>query len=91
MPILKKCYNPENRYNRIETWSEENPEGRFRRFNVRDILERDKISLDLFWIKDESLVDLDNLPDPDELSADIIENLRSVLAGFQELQAQLLK
>ena len=71
-----KCYNPENRYERTETWSEDNPDGRWRRFDVKDILERDKTSLDLFWIKDKSLADLDNLPDPDELAVDIIENLQ---------------
>lgn len=84
-----KCYNPENRYERTETWSEDNPDGRWRRFDVKDILERDKTSLDLFWIKDKSLADLDNLPDPDELAVDIIENLQSALESFQELQAQL--
>lgn len=84
-----KCYNPENRYERIETWSENNPDGRFRRFNITEILKRDKTSLDLFWIKDKSLADLDDLPEPDELAADIIENLQSALDSFQELQAQL--
>ena len=74
-----------------ETWSEDNPDGRWRRFDVKDILERDKTSLDLFWIKDKSLADLDNLPDPDELAVDIIENLQSALESFQELQAQLKK
>ena len=61
------------------------------RFDIKNILERDKTSLDLFWIKDKSLADLDNLPDPDELAADIIENLQSALESFQELQAQLKK
>lgn len=58
---------------------------------MKDILERDKTSLDLFWIKDKSLADLDNLPEPDELAADIIENLQSALESFQELQTQLKK
>lgn len=83
------CYNPENCYERIETWSEENPDGRWRKFDVKDVLERDKTSLDLFWIKDKSLADLDNLPEPDELAVDIIENLQSALESFRELQAQL--
>ena len=85
------CYNPENRYNRTETWSEDNPEGRFRRYSVDEILQRDKKSLDIFWIKDKSLADLDNLPSPDELADDIIENLQSALDSFQELKAQLGK
>ena len=86
-----KCYNPENRHERKETWSPENPDGRFRRYDVKDILEPDKTSLDLFWIKDKSLADLDSLPEPDVLAADIIENLQSALESFQELQAQLGK
>ena len=84
-----RCYHPENRYERAETWSEETPEGRWRKFDVKDILERDKTSLDLFWIKDKSLADLDDLPSPDVLAADIIENLQNALEGFQELQRQL--
>ena len=86
-----KCYHPENRHNRTKIWSPENPDGRFRRYDVKDILERDKTSLDLFWIKDKSLADLDSLPEPDVLAADIIENLQSALESFQELQAQLGK
>ena len=84
-----KCYNPENRYARRETWSEDNPEGRWRRFTADEIEKRDKKSLDIFWIKDKSLADLDNLPSPDELADDIIENLQSALDSFRELKAQL--
>lgn len=84
-----RCYHPENRYERAETWSEQNPEGRWRKFDVKDILERDKTSLDLFWIKDKSLADLNDLPSPDVLAADIIENLQNALEGFQELKRQL--
>ena len=84
-----KCYNPENRYARRETWSEDNPEGRWRRFTADEIEKRDKKSLDIFWIKDKSLADLDSLPLPDELADDIIENLQSALDSFRELKAQL--
>lgn len=84
-----KCYNPENRFDRTETWSEDNPEGRFRRFTVDEILKRDKLSLDIFWIKDKSLADLENLPPADELADEIIENLQSVLESFMELRQQL--
>ena len=52
---------------------------------------RDKTSLDIFWLKDKSLADLNNLPEPDELAADIIENLQSALESFQELMGQLKK
>ena len=83
------CYNPQNRHERKETWSEENPDGRWRKFSVDEILKRDKTSLDIFWLKDKSLADLDNLPDPDVLADDIIENLQSALESFQELKKQL--
>ena len=83
------CYHPENRYERQETWSEENPDGRWRKFSVEEIMARDKTSLDIFWIKDKSLADLDNLPSPDVLADEIIENLQSALESFQELRAQL--
>lgn len=85
------CYNPQNRYERKETYSEKNPEGRWRRFSADDILKRDKTSLDIFWLKDKSLADLDNLPDPDELADDIIENLESALESIKELKQQLEK
>lgn len=85
------CYNPKNRYQRIETWSEENPEGRWRKYSVKEIFERDKSSLDIFWLKDKSLADLDRLPTPDEMAADIIENLQSALECFRELQVCLKK
>ncbi len=44
------CYHPENRQERQETWSEDNPDGRWRKFGVEEILARDKTSLDIFWI-----------------------------------------
>ena len=83
------CYHPENRFNRTETWSPDNPDGRWRKFSVQEIMGRDKTSLDIFWIKDKALADLDNLPAPNELAADIIENLQSALESFQELMTQL--
>jgi type I restriction enzyme M protein len=80
-----KCYNPDNRHKRKETWSDKNPEGRFRRLTYNEILERDKTSLDIFWLKDKSLSDLDNLPEPDVLAAEIIENLGAALQSFKTL------
>mgnify|MGYP001144509481 FL=1 len=80
-----QCYHPENRYERHETWSQDNPDGRWRRFTAEKILNRDKTSLDIFWIKDKALADLDNLPAPVELAEDILENLQSAMDGFSEL------
>lgn len=84
-----KCYHPENRHNREETWSEENPNGRFRKFSYDEIIARDKTSLDIFWLKDESLADLENLPDPDVLANEIIENLESAVESFKEIMEEI--
>lgn len=84
-----KCYNPTNRYERKENWSEKNPEGRWRKFSYDEIAKRDKQSLDIFWLKDKSLTDLDNLPKPEILASEIIENLQSALDSFEELKSKL--
>lgn len=86
-----RCYNPQNRHSRQETWSADQPDGRWRKFTVQEILERDKTSLDIFWIKDKSLTDLDNLPEPDVLAEEIIDNLESALGSFRELMVKLNK
>jgi type I restriction enzyme M protein len=84
-----KCYNPKNRNKRTETWSEKNPEGRWRKFTYAEIIERDKTNLDIFWIKDKSLTDLDNLPDPDVLANEIIENIEAGLNSFKEIMGTI--
>ena len=84
------CYNPTKRHKRQETWDgEKNPDGRWRKFSYADIIARDKTSLDIFWLKDRSLTDLDNLPEPDELAEEIVENLEAGLASFREILAGL--
>lgn len=84
------CYNPANRHHRQETWHETtNPEGRWRRFSYEQIMARDKTSLDIFWLKDKSLADLDNLPDPEDLAAEIVENLEAGLNSFRMIAAAL--
>jgi len=55
------------------------------------IIARDKTSLDISWLKDKSLADLDNLPDPDVLANDIIENLEAGLESFREIMVALNK
>lgn len=89
-----QLYNPGNRYKRTETWSEvatssTSPEGRWRKFTYEEILERDKTNLDIFWLKDKSLTDLDNLPDPDILASEIIENIESGLNSFKEIMEMI--
>ncbi len=83
-------YNPQNRHDRTDSWNEAtNPEGRWRKYSYEQIIARDKTSLDIFWLKDKSLADLDNLPEPDELALEIIENLEAGLNSFREISAAL--
>jgi type I restriction enzyme M protein len=70
-----KCYSPENRFERKET-------ERFRPFTYNELLRRDKVSLDIFWLKDESLEDWEKLPAPDILARDIAEDLEAALEHF---------
>jgi type I restriction enzyme M protein len=83
-------YNPQNRHERQETWNETgNPEGRWRKYSHEQIVARDKTSLDIFWLKDKSLADLDNLPEPDEIAGEIIDNLEAGLDSFRGIAAAL--
>ena len=85
-----ECYNPRNRHRRKATWDElDAPGGRWRSYTYEELTARDKTSLDVFWLKDKSLVDLDNLPEPDELAEQIIENLEAGLDSFREVLAAL--
>lgn len=77
-----KSYNPANRNKRTET-------ERFKKFTYDEIIARDKTSLDIFWLKDNSLADLDNLPDPDVLALDIIENIEAALSNFRSIVEKL--
>ncbi len=73
-----KCYNPENRHERKET-------DRFKAFTYEDIMKRDKTNLDIFWLKDESLGDSENLPNPKILALEIAEDLESALEEFKRI------
>jgi type I restriction enzyme M protein len=84
-----RCYNPANRHDRKPIWSNENPEGRWRKFTREDLLARDKANLDVFWLKDKSLTDLDNLPEPEELAEEIIENIEAGLANLKAVLPRL--
>ena len=84
------CYNPQNRHKRKETFNKEiNSEGRWRKFTFEEIIARDKTSLDITWLKDTSLADLDNLPDPDVLANEIVDNIEAALESFREIVIKL--
>ena len=68
------------------TWSEPL---RYGNSNYDELAARDKTSLDLFWLKDDSLADLDNLPEPADLAEEIIDNIEAGLLSFRAVAAAL--
>jgi hypothetical protein len=60
-------------------------EGRWRAYTYDEIAARDKVSLDIFWLRDESLSESDNLPDPDVLAQEIVDDLEAALEQFREI------
>ena len=83
------CYRPGDRPSREATWSEDELDGRWRPYEYEDLVRRDKASLDLFWIRDESLEDSANLPEPDVLAEEIAEDLRAALEQIEEVLEDL--
>lgn len=77
-----KCYNPKNRHNRKES-------ERFKAFTYDELTKRDKANLDIFWLKDESLEESANLPAPDIIAAEIVEDLEAALEQFREIETDL--
>lgn len=59
-------------------------EGRFRKFHISDIKERD-YKLDLTWLKDETLEDSDELPEPQDLASEAITELEAVVDDLKEV------
>ena len=77
------CYAAGDRQKRVES-------ERFRCFDYDALTKRDKINLDIFWLKDDSLDDPDLLPPPDEIAAEIVESLEAALDRFRKVAAGLL-
>lgn len=79
-------FQADNIKKRKETWSSENENGRWRKYSYSDLIARDKTNLDIFWLKDDSIIDLDNLPEPGTLLDEIIENVESALVSFKTIK-----
>jgi type I restriction enzyme M protein len=75
------CYNPENRHERKKPNVSSS--------SYDELIARDKASLDIFWLKDDSLDNLDDLPPPDVLQQEIIEHLEAALASFRDVAVGL--
>ena len=82
-------FNPANRHDRTPTWSAANPDGRWRCYEYDALVARDKASLDVFWLRDESLADSDNLPPPDVIAQEIVEDLEAALEQFRLIASDL--
>jgi type I restriction enzyme M protein len=90
-------YNAANRNKRKATWSAEpstgsgrtGPEGRWRSYSYDELVARDKASLDIFWLKDDSLADSDNLPAPEVIAQEIVEDLQAALEQFKLIAGDL--
>ncbi|MGY1827600.1 N-6 DNA methylase [Blastococcus sp. SYSU DS0541] len=76
------AYRPGARYERVES-------ERFRRFTYKELIARDKVNLDITWLKDDSLEDPDSLPAPDVLIAEIQEEMAAILKQFGEIAVGL--
>jgi type I restriction enzyme M protein len=77
-----QCYNPQNRHQRT-------PTERFKPFTYTELTQRDKANLDIFWLKDETLEDTQNLPPPNIIAQEIAENLQNALNQFTTIQENL--
>ena len=75
-------FSPDDRRARVES-------ERFHRFTYDDLVTRDKVSLDLIWLRDESLEDMDNLPSPEVIAQEIVEDLEAALAQFSAVAESL--
>jgi type I restriction enzyme M protein len=83
------CYNPANRNQRKATWSAGNPDGRWRCYDYAELIARDKASLDIFWLKDDALADSDNLPPPEVIAQEIVDDLEAALEQFRLIAGDL--
>ncbi|WP_205756238.1 hypothetical protein [Labrenzia sp. 011] len=73
----------------VTCYKERKETERFKRFAYDELIARDKLNLDLFWLKDDSLEDIDSLPEPDVIAAEIVENLEAALEQFRSVSADL--
>ena len=90
-------YTPANQPERRPMWSEDpspglgmTPQGRWRAYDYEELVHRDKASLDIFWLKDESLSDSDKLPAPEVIAAEIVEDLEAALEQFREILGDMV-
>jgi type I restriction enzyme M protein len=89
MAAAKAAPTDRGRHDRKPTWSEGDRNCRWRAFDYEELIRRDKASLDIFWLRDESLEDSENLPDPDVIAREIVEDLQAALEQFRLIAGDL--
>lgn len=82
---------PEDLKDFVDCYKKRKETERFKSFAYDELVKRDKLNLDIFWLKDESLEDIDNLPAPDVIAAEIVENLEAALEQFRAVAEELDK
>ena len=92
-----RLYQPGNRFDRAPTWAAvqdpptgAGPGGRWRAYGCDELLARDKASLDIFWLRDDTLADSDNLPPPDVIAQEIVDDLEAALEQFRLIAGDLV-
>jgi type I restriction enzyme M protein len=83
------CYNPANRHEREMPCAARHDEIRWHAFSYDELLARDKVNLDIFWLRDESLEETANLPEPDLLAAEIVDDPEAALEQFRAILEDL--
>lgn len=81
-----ECYSPDDVKKRVETETNE----RWKVYSYDELIARDKTNLDIFWLKDDSLEDTENLPTPEVLAAEIVEQLEAALGEFRAVEEALV-
>ena len=84
-----ECYNADNRQDRDGTWSEDTTEGRWRSYSYEELVARDKANLDIFWLRDKSLEDSEDLPEPGIIAQEIADDLQTALEQFTAIAEEL--
>ena len=84
------CYNPKNRHRRQATYdADKNPQGQWRAYSLDELQARNKESWDIFWLRDKSQMEMENLPPPEVLIDEIIKELSAAMDGLKKAKSEL--
>src|SRR5262249_12688254 len=85
-----ELYRPNKRHLRKPNWdADKTTDGRWRVYTYEELLKRGKVNLDIFWLKDKSIEDAEDLPPPDDLEKKNADDLETALEQFSAIEAKL--